>query len=121
MEDFYFEMYDDNYLFILKGRTPEPTTNYVGWGEALKRLRASDGHIVGRWIHETITVSTVFLGMNHAFAPGAPMLFETCVVHPGISEVVQRYPTWEQAEAGHKMMVLEIKKQLALDSDDDVG
>lgn len=53
------------------------------------------------------TVSTVFLGLNHRFGDGPPLIFETLVFNPGSYEDVDgdRYTTEEQAKAGHEAMV----------------
>lgn len=52
-------------------------------------------------------VSTVFLGLNHAFGDGPPLIFETMVFdHGSYGEVdMDRYTTEEQAKAGHEAMV----------------
>lgn len=47
-------------------------------------------------------VSTVFLGMNHRFAPGPPILFETLVFGGPSDNLVERYCTLDEAEAGHE-------------------
>lgn len=52
----------------------------------------------GRW------VSTVWLGLNHAFGNGPPLIFETMVfdTHEGMGEVdCERYSTEAEALAGH--------------------
>lgn len=48
-----------------------------------------------------IKVSTVFLGLDHSFGNGKPMLFETMIFGGPHSEFCSRYTTWEEAEAGH--------------------
>lgn len=57
-------------------------------------------------------VSTVFLcvDLNHARVipgnEGAPtMCFETAVLGPGPTDIVDRYSTWEEAAAGHEAVV----------------
>ena len=45
-------------------------------------------------------ISTVFLGVNHAFDNGPPLLFET-MVFPECEEL-ERYSTLEQAKKGHE-------------------
>jgi hypothetical protein len=58
-------------------------------------------------------VSTVFLGLNHNwYDKGDPLLFETMVFvdHSGQDENMRRYSTWEQAEAGHKEVIANIKR-----------
>jgi hypothetical protein len=63
----------------------------------------------------TYSVSTVFLGIDHNFGGGPPLLFETMVFHTGIDEAedapVQRYSTWEQAEAGHNEIVAFMRRK----------
>lgn len=51
-----------------------------------------------------VRVSTVFLGMNHQFGEGPPLLFETMVFGGERDERVERYATWAEAEAGHEKM-----------------
>ena len=60
---------------------------------------------------EDVSVSTVFLYMDHSFTGGTPLLFETMIfggLHDGHQE---RYTNWECAERGHEeacKMVLEV-------------
>ena len=46
-------------------------------------------------------VSTVFLGLDHAFDGGTPLLFETMIFGGEHDEYQERYATWDEAEAGH--------------------
>jgi hypothetical protein len=50
-------------------------------------------------------VSTVFLGLNHAYDQGPPLLFETMVFGGPMDEFMDRYTTEEQALAGHEFTV----------------
>ena len=53
-------------------------------------------------------VSTVFLGLDHAFDGGDPLLFETMVFseETGLNgEDMDRYVTYEEAVQGHRDMV----------------
>ena len=63
-----------------------------------------------------MTVSTVFLGIDHNFGgKGKPILFETMVFGKGDlvpDNWMARYCTWEQAEAGHKAIVYELENRL---------
>ena len=57
-----------------------------------------------------LRVSTVFLGIDHNFGDGEPLLFESMVF--GIKddeEIQQRYSTYEQAEKGHQELVEKYK------------
>lgn len=50
-----------------------------------------------------VTVSTVFLQIDHGFG-GTPLWFETMVFRNGEAdeEFTERYTTYEEAEAGHR-------------------
>lgn len=48
-----------------------------------------------------IMVSTVFLGLNHQFGAGPPLLFETIIFGGPKNGYQRRYSTWKEAEAGH--------------------
>lgn len=52
-------------------------------------------------------VSTVFLGLDHGYGDGPPILFETMVTNPeGDWENYQeRHCTWQEAEIGHAKAV----------------
>ena len=51
-------------------------------------------------------VSTVWLGLNHQYGDGPPLIFETLVFHDDCNELdCERYTTEEEAQAGHARMV----------------
>jgi len=51
-----------------------------------------------------ILVSTVFLGINHQWGSGPPLLFETRIFGGEHDQDRDRCSTWEQAEAMHAAM-----------------
>jgi hypothetical protein len=57
-----------------------------------------------------VWVSTVFLGLDHNFGHGRPMLYETMafIAHEGVGQ--WRYSTWAEAEVGHDAAVMEVFK-----------
>jgi hypothetical protein len=57
-------------------------------------------------------ISTVFLGLDHSFGEGKPLLFETMVFGGKFDQETNRYSTWDEAEAGHIEMCI---KFLGLD------
>ena len=62
---------------------------------------------------EPITISTVFIGLDHQFGDeGPPLLFETMVFGGKHDEDLERYFTWQEAEEGHKRFVKKIRKGL---------
>jgi len=46
-------------------------------------------------------VSTVFLGLDHSFGSGPPILFETWIQGGPLNDRMERYTTWGEAVAGH--------------------
>jgi|SRR3990167_1170054 len=59
-------------------------------------------------------LSTVFLGLDHSFGRGKPLLFETMVFisKDNLDEQDRaRYTTWKEAEKGHAEMVKKWKKR----------
>lgn len=87
-------------LYILEGKTPvraESTLSWGRWFEAngAKRLVAGDKLDGG------VRVSTVFLGVDHSFGGGDPLLFETMIFEGPHADYQERYSTWAEAEAGH--------------------
>jgi hypothetical protein len=75
------------------------------WAQCL----AADDRVVGKKEVGPVMVSTVFLGIDHNFGgEGDPVLFETMVFGGKDDMLCQRYCTWEEAEAGHKLMCGEV-------------
>ena len=61
-------------------------------------------------------ISTVFLGINHQYGNGAPLLFETIVFdnrggenENSGDEYCERYSTYDEAESGHAKVVQWVK------------
>jgi hypothetical protein len=61
-----------------------------------------------------VTVSTVFLGLDHGFTDdGPPIVFETMAFDDYGGGDQWRYSTWEEAEAGHRRVVEQLRAKLA--------
>lgn len=130
-------MDDHNGRYILDDAhraVPEPDLfKWAMWMETGDRLVKRDGDEASGWV-----VSTVFLGLDHRYGDGPPMLFETMVFAPDayrgkgappIEVVVHtskafrekwdghgaRYSTWDEAEAGHRRIIEEIGRDLAIE------
>lgn len=84
--------------YILDGHTPVPCPDIVKWG---LWYETADRH-VARDIVNDVTVSTVFLGIDHSFGRDEPVLFETMIFGGPHDEYQRRYCTWDEAEAGHR-------------------
>lgn len=80
----------------------------ITFDEYLARLkvnRGDDGWRIGFDTINDATVSTVFLGLNHAFRDDDPPLwFETMVFGGALDGEQVRYTTIEEAKAGHEVM-----------------
>jgi hypothetical protein len=93
-----------NHYVIVNGKPvrEEDIRKWAEWFETADRQVA----------RETIgdsEISTVFLGLDHAFRGEAPKLYETLVFGGKLDQEMQRYTTPEQAAAGHKEMVQRVK------------
>lgn len=51
-------------------------------------------------------VSTVWLGLNHAYDDGPPLIFETMVFGGPMDEYMERYTTEAQAREGHALICI---------------
>lgn len=80
-----------------------PTEDILEWGcwfESADRRVASTER-------GDIRVSTVFLGIDHSFRGGKPLLFETMIFGGPRDGETYRYSTWAEAEAGHRKLIEE--------------
>ena len=57
------------------------------------------------------TVSTVWLGLDHNFSPGPPLIFETLVFEGPLDGEMLRYSTEEDALKGHEAMCARVKAE----------
>ena len=82
--------------FILDGHEAKPanTMEWAQWFETADRNVRST--ILGE-----ARVSTVFLGLDHSFGDGPPLLFETMIFGGSHDEYQDRCSTWDEAEAMH--------------------
>ena len=92
--------------FKLIGHKTKPVEDVLEFGRWYETAeRRVDETKIGK-----VTVSTVFLGVNHQFMTGGPpILFETMVFGGPLDDSQERYSTWEEAEAGHAKWVQEVK------------
>lgn len=105
-------------LYILDGKNPIPCFDATQWGSKYKINR-----LVGRYQFGEVVVSTVFLGMDHSFNGGTPVLFETMIFGGEYDQFQERYCNWDKAEEGHKV-ACELVNKIAIDRDkklDDLG
>jgi hypothetical protein len=92
---------------------PVPCPDLFKWAAFL-------GDIARRTVAKTVLadgtrVSTIFLGTDHQFGDGPPLLFETMIFHgdPGTGDECWRYPTRAEALEGHAAAVAGYEEQVA--------
>ena len=90
---------DDKYILVDGEVVQErDLMTWAKWYETAKRKIANTKGKVS-------LVSTVFLGMDHQFGDGPPMVFETLVFGGPFADEMDRYSTLDEAKAGHAAMV----------------
>lgn len=58
-----------------------------------------------------IRVSTVFLGLDHAWDGGPPLIFETMIFGGPLDGEQDRYSTWDEAAKGHAAMLFRARSK----------
>ena len=97
------------------------TDTYILGGEDGHTAIPVEMEVWARWFEDAdrhvrdtcrdeVRVSTVFLGLDHGFGHGPPLLFETMVFVNGTAADMERYCTWAEAEAGHERWVMQVFK-----------
>ena len=90
--------------YILEGHTPVPCDDILTWAKWLQANE--DKRRVAIDEINSATISTVFLGLNHAFGYGPPLIFETMVFTPPSSHsecYCARCSTWNEALEQHRV------------------
>lgn len=94
-----------NRYYILEGHIPVSCDDIFSWAKSFevnkRRVALTKGF--------NLRVSTVFLGLDHSFGFGPPLLFETMTFRKGWDEIgCERYSTWLEAEAGHRQACIAV-------------
>ena len=95
-------------LYILDGKIPVPFFDTTKW--------VSQDKIIGKDQFGSVSVSTVFLGMDHSFGGGDPVLFETMIFGGEHDQYQERYCTWDEAEKGHQI-ACDLVNKITIDRD----
>lgn len=104
--------------YILDGHEVCPVETYDEyhrWRQSIK----SDGPSFTRRVAVddigAVHISTVFLGLDHGWGDGPPVVFETMVFGGDMDENQWRYSTWDEAIAGHERVVAAVQEGRVLD------
>ncbi len=96
--------------YILDGHTPVPASDALAWAAWFET--SYPARRVAEDVVNGVRVSTVFLGLNHQWGKGPPLLFETMTFGDGDKADRQwRHSTWEEAETGHAVVVAWLRGQ----------
>lgn len=99
-----------NNKYILEGHEPKPVKDLLTWAGWFE---TTDRKVARTELPDKVVVSTVFLGLNHQYGEGPPLLFETMIFGGPLDQQMNRYSTWDEAEKGHQEMVEKAKKSLS--------
>ena len=96
-------------MYILCDGLPVQCHDVIEWGAWMETNRGTQ-RIVARTTAGDVTVSTVFLGLDHGFSfvrggDGPPIVWETMIFGGLLDQYQDRYATREQAIEGHARAV----------------
>jgi hypothetical protein len=84
-------------FYILDGKTPVPVAGVKEWAENFEADRTVAKDKFGK-----VLVSTVFLGLDHSWDGGEPLLFETMIFGGKYDGYQTRCSTWDEAVIKHE-------------------
>jgi hypothetical protein len=87
----------DNYILDSDGKTPIRAAR--GETESAERRRVAKDSL------GEATVSTVFLGIDHQWEDGPPVLWETMIFGGPLNDYQVRYTSYNDAVEGHQVAV----------------
>ncbi len=87
----------EKHLYKLSGEEIIEVDNLLDWGKWYEEADTS----IDKDQIDDILVSTVFLGINHAYDDGDPVLFETMFFGGVLDQQMRRYTTIIDARLGH--------------------
>lgn len=87
--------------YILRGHTPVPVDlmTWATWFEV------ASNRIVAQTDVGPVQVSTLFIGLDHQWGNGPPLLFETMIFGGEHDDYQRRYSSWTEAVDGHAVAV----------------
>lgn len=97
------------YWMLDENRSPVACSGVLDWAEWFE---GSDRIVAKTHVGQAL-VSTVFLGLDHSFGDGPPVLFETMIFGGPLDGTQERCGRWRQAEQMHRRLVDEAKQATA--------
>ncbi len=96
----------DKYI-LDENHNPVEEVDLIKWANWFEN---ADRIVAKTTVSPDAKVSTVFLGLDHRFGEGEPLLFETMVFGGKLDQEMDRYSTWKEAEEGHAAMVKKVEE-----------
>lgn len=84
-------------FYILDGKTPVQVAGVQEWA-----TNYEENNSVARDTFGKVLVSTVFLGLDHSWDGGKPLLFETMIFGGKHDQYQTRCSTWDEAIIQHE-------------------
>lgn len=97
----------DHYILVDGEVKPAELMEWAEW------FGNMDNRRIARTKVGSAEVSTVFLGLNHNWGDGPPLIFETMVFGGPLDEECERYSTLDEARRGHDHMVARVEESEA--------
>lgn len=85
----------DKWILEDKQARPAELLEWARWFETANRT-------VEKTRHGDVEVSTVFLGLDHSFGGGPPLIFETMIFGGPNDQYTDRCTTWDEAVEMHQ-------------------
>lgn len=92
--------------YVERDGVPVKVDDLLAWGRELEK---ADRRVAADMLPDGVRVSTVFLGLDHGFGEGPPILYETMVFGGPSDGDCERYSTRAEALAGHAAVVARLK------------
>lgn len=90
----------------------DDTLQWAEWFEdAANRIVKQEALTMQDGTDRVVEVSTVFLGIDHNYGDGPPILFETMTFRNGQGHDQRRYCSREEAIEGHEEIVKELSRK----------
>ena len=103
---------DRPHFYKLVGRDAVPVTE-ADWAKSFGQNRQLALDVFEPLLGKPVEVSTVFLGLDHNFGDGPPVLFETMTFGEGPSWQ-DRCSTYDEAEVMHANMCSRVREYISI-------
>ncbi len=97
--------------YLNEDKTYRPA-ELMEWAMQFEQLSQEHKRHVGNDMIDGLHISTVWLGLDHNYFGGRPLVFETMIFDTptgGNDIYCERYTTWEEAEEGHQKAIEWVK------------